>query len=83
MELCSHLKFNSLPVSSDFDLCKQFEARYDPTKTGTSSEIQILVVANTSFTILQVLLHLWVMIVLLTYQPEIHGPDTLKMPAAP
>lgn len=29
------------------------------------------------------LLHLWVMIVLLTYQPEIHGQDTLKMPEAP
>ncbi|KAL4239078.1 Golgin subfamily A member 5 [Mactra antiquata] len=30
-----------------------------------------------------ILLHLWVMIVLLTYQPEIHGQDTLVMPEAP
>jgi len=34
-------------------------------------------------TIFQIMLHLWVMVVLLTYQPEIHGPDHFKQPQAP
>ena len=37
-----------------------------------------------SMFIFQLLLHMWVSIVLLTYQPEIHGPaEHLIMPAPP
>ena len=32
---------------------------------------------------LQVLLHLWVMVVLLTYQPEMHGSETHNQPVPP
>ncbi|XP_053376970.1 golgin subfamily A member 5-like isoform X4 [Mercenaria mercenaria] len=40
-------------------------------------------IARVFVIVYMVLLHLWVMIVLLTYQPEIHGADAVKLPEAP